>query len=632
MTEALAIRLRLLLMVSFSSVPNLNSRKESRKLAACSEFPTRLSANIRDPDRPESTFIGGRSLSSSSDSEECFRLAHFWLRRCVERHGCNAIGGSMRPKFLPTRTIEVGSADGSQDPRLICHEEEGEHITIESWATLSHCWGGSAPLKTTLATISQWQRGVPLDLLPPTFRDAVLITRRLGIRHLWIDSLCIIQDSAEDWESEAARMGDVYRHGLLNIAADTARTCNDGIISRRAEPGALIKLPLVSQEHNLSSSMYIRPGRWDDFRTDIMGSDSMLNSRAWVLQESLLSPRTLHYGKRQLVWECLNCSLSEDSATAGVKVSDKFGSAYMFSHKMLLPPRIFQQAGIQVSTKNDITERAELYNTWLQIITQYTKRKITVYSDIFSALAGTASILQAHLGDRYLAGLFEGDLERSLLWQAEDPSSTVLASPPLAPSWSWASIIGAIRPAIAIDGNMIAPRPVGNLAARILHAETYMTDGRLAIANYLLNAPSGMISLEGSLLRGKSLKELGYEGETLDSIQGDSANPNTVVYRQKSLQLDMDEDSNKHQDVAIFHMGAWAWRLDITNLSMIRLRTTFAGLVLRKSEDTAQNVHRRIGIANMTVEIKQNTLHYRFVEDVERLIGSKWSKEVVTIV
>lgn len=152
---------------------------------------------------------------------------------------------SANRRFIPSRTINVGPPNGSQEPHLVCHEVEG-HDAPQVWVTLSHCLGGSTPLKTTLSTVARWQKGIPLCMLLSTFRDAVIITHKLGISHLWIDSLCIIQDSPDDWKDGAARMGDIYKYGLLNIAANTACTCHDSIFSSRDNPFTPASLPLRS--------------------------------------------------------------------------------------------------------------------------------------------------------------------------------------------------------------------------------------------------------------------------------------------------------------------------------------------------------------------------------------------------
>lgn len=75
----------------------------------------------------------------------------------------------------------------------------------------SHCWGGSISPILTTGTLKQFQEFLPFDDLPANFRDAIIITRKLGIRYLWIDSLCILQnpnpgsedhDSKRDWQKE----------------------------------------------------------------------------------------------------------------------------------------------------------------------------------------------------------------------------------------------------------------------------------------------------------------------------------------------------------------------------------------------------------------------------------------------
>ena len=587
----------------------------------------------RDSDRPESDLIGGRKIFGNSSSEDCLRLAKLWLSQCVEYHGCsisanpssdNAVSG-----FRPSRTIDVGPPGSSRNPRLICHNGSEDSVGGElTWATLSHCWGGSSPLTTTSSNIAHHIQSIPLDSMPPVFRDAVTITRVLGIRHLWIDSLCIIQDSASDWEIEAARMVDVYRNGILNIAASNARTCDDKILGPRDQPSEPITLPLNSEQHNIRSIMFARSGRWDDFRTEIMGPNttSTLDSRAWVLQESLLSPRTLHYGKRQMVWECLSCSLNEGSAMTGVDPSKALATHYMHSNKMLLPREIALHSDGIVDNEE---MRVNLYDLWLQIIVNYTRRRLTFQSDKLAALAGAASLFQRALGDRYLAGLFEGDLLRSLLWRTTDLSSSTVISPSLASSWSWASLTGAVKPEIAVDSNMITPVLVGNFTAQIHDAAIYKPDGSPAPADYLLHTSQGILELEGLILHGSSLAELSYEGETLPSIEGDTGSPNIVHRRQNSLHLDKLEDLQMEQDVSIFHLGAWEWRYNQPRYELRSVETKFAGLVLRR---TAQDVYKRVGIAEMYVGVELKSASWRWIEDVEEIIGERWRWKSVTVV
>ena len=104
---------------------------------------------------------------------------------------------------VPTRTIDVGTADESYEPFLSVHPSGG---TPFRWVTLSHCWSGHSPPVTSLSNYEEMKQEIPMATLPPLFQDAVAITRKLNLRHLWIDSLCIIQDSPEDKQRELAKM------------------------------------------------------------------------------------------------------------------------------------------------------------------------------------------------------------------------------------------------------------------------------------------------------------------------------------------------------------------------------------------------------------------------------------------
>jgi hypothetical protein len=97
---------------------------------------------------------------------------------------------------IPTRVIDVGSKDGIQEPlRLETNGLKGRYLTP------CHCWGVEHIITTMKSNLSSHRTRVPLAELPANFRDAITVTRSLGFRYLWIDSLCIIQDTAEDWDN-----------------------------------------------------------------------------------------------------------------------------------------------------------------------------------------------------------------------------------------------------------------------------------------------------------------------------------------------------------------------------------------------------------------------------------------------
>jgi hypothetical protein len=139
--------------------------------------------------------------------------------------------------------------------------------------------------------------------MPKTFQDAVLFVRQHGVRYLWIDSLCIIQDSPEDWAFESARMGDVYKHAICNIAATAAA---DGSVGCFFERNAILAQPLRVRIESFKG-LYSPTNLYDIVPQDFWShevADAPLNQRAWVLQEQFVSGRIVHCGKNQLLWEC----------------------------------------------------------------------------------------------------------------------------------------------------------------------------------------------------------------------------------------------------------------------------------------------------------------------------------------
>jgi hypothetical protein len=88
-------------------------------------------------------------------------------------------------------------------------------------------------LRLLESNLSRFQESIEYEELPVTFQHAVQITRQLGYDFLWIDSLCIIQDSTSDWYLESAIMGDIYAGGFCNISAVAGQDSQDGCFAVR---------------------------------------------------------------------------------------------------------------------------------------------------------------------------------------------------------------------------------------------------------------------------------------------------------------------------------------------------------------------------------------------------------------
>jgi len=172
--------------------------------------------------------------------------------------------------------------------------------------------------------------------LPKTFQDAVRFAREFGVQYLWIDSLCIIQNDPEDWAREAARMTEVYESGLFTIAADAGDSSSAGLLhtdeGRRVTicvlkaPGLRYAGTMVDVYVRADGEKMINDVAHHNIVDAIADSTnhrerSRLSRRAWVMQERLLSPRTLHFTAAELAWECneqvrCECRVAEETALA----------------------------------------------------------------------------------------------------------------------------------------------------------------------------------------------------------------------------------------------------------------------------------------------------------------------------
>ena len=224
-------------------------------------------------------------VPGSPTDAKCFNLARTWINQCTTHVGCRDTTSVILHKRVIT-TLE----DPTLPSRLhIANNDSGQYVI------LSHCWGktGLAKLKNPL--VAKFQDGIDLKLLPKSFRDAINITRHLGFQYLWIDALCIIQDNAEDWEQEAAKMTSYYGQSMLIISATAAEDSSKGILTNRE----VIYLPVMGKQ--MKYCLRQRLLRWT---YDI--THPVLHIRGWAFQERMFAPRILHYTRRQMIWECAN--------------------------------------------------------------------------------------------------------------------------------------------------------------------------------------------------------------------------------------------------------------------------------------------------------------------------------------
>jgi len=227
-----------------------------------------------------------------------FFLLRAWLDEC-DSHPC-----CKEPRnYRPTRLLDVSNPNALQ---LV----SGEKIDDEPYIVLSHCWGNLEPDEVSAycttgqnVHVREGNSGFIDTSLPATFLDAVKVTRALNIRYLWIDSLCIIQKDPEDWEREARCMEKVYSSAYLTIAATSATNSKSGFLKRNAN------CKHVYIQDDLGRRAYIR-NIVADFDHEVEGAE--INTRGWILQERMLSRRTIHFGPHQMYFECGEAVHCED--------------------------------------------------------------------------------------------------------------------------------------------------------------------------------------------------------------------------------------------------------------------------------------------------------------------------------
>lgn len=401
--------------------------------------------------------------------QDCAETIKPWLKECLEQHSsCKTASATHTPKPLPKRVLDVA------DQKVVL-TEPGSKKGL--YVALSHSWGKAEVLTTTIQTLADRKQKILTKALPRSFHEAVMITRALGLRYLWIDSLCIIQDDPKDWAEQVATMGEVYGNCFLNIAATRSSRPLDGFISPhyvfsdtlawsqegQPLPGndaaskpvsknrimAFESYPVSIQEESNPYHGKLRVrlalnSPHDSVLTTCWNpafkAEAPLFSRAWAYQERCLAPRTVHFHANELVWECASKSHCECQALDEMCIPEGYNAAKSFI--LTRQPRSISPMSPGILGKGKL----DIGAFWRVIVEDYTPLHLTYESDRLPAIGGLASKIHGffHLsGNDYLAGLWRHTLARDLLWEVSG-SSTVPRRGQLGdktpPSWSWASL------------------------------------------------------------------------------------------------------------------------------------------------------------------------------------------------
>ncbi|KAK2752251.1 heterokaryon incompatibility protein [Colletotrichum kahawae] len=363
---------------------------------------------------------------------ESLQAAQEWMRLCSETHeDCK---GPHHPDTFPTRLLEIGVTG----VKLILTKVKKPTGT---YAALSYCWGPPPykfPRLTTSNMDEMLESEISNTMLPPAFREAISLTRELGIHYIWIDCLCIVQEgtkSAADWKIESSNMESVYSNCGLCLSLDRATSPQEsifhgptpefvapfevsttGIFDADDCSAESTKCVVVAKLH-FHNSLYQQP----------------LGFRAWALQEKILSKRVLVFGEGELFWSCRQLPHACESFPSGI--------ASAIEQFLTISPSF-------IPVTSDLKR---LFVDWCNLIDDYSSRRLTYpEKDKLVAFSALASLMEEATSDQCIAGHLWKSIPQSLLWLIDRQETygfdayLKLRKSLRIPSWSWASVDGRV--------------------------------------------------------------------------------------------------------------------------------------------------------------------------------------------
>ncbi|KAI0431138.1 heterokaryon incompatibility protein-domain-containing protein [Xylaria sp. FL1042] len=379
-----------------------------------------------------------RRRLTDTRSNASFDVARSWLTDCCANQGSHVISDTTKGQKqsashlyhqFPTRLIDLGSVHGSPE-QLALKDTQTIKSKSYTYCTLSYCWGKQIDPSwiTTKSNLQHRQVGFDRSELPPTLYDATFIAQQLGLRYIWIDAICIVQDDNDDWVREGSKMAGIYRGSQLTIAVALGHSSTEGAFNEQSTSHLEVYVDLVRLDSQLSDGRhstlyfdkYINDNN-DPYRRHVLHGP--LSTRAWCLQETLLSSRILYYTQSQLLWRCNHLSEREDRLP-------------------LLPLGVTNEIKMPQGGAPALTTQQRVDLWYRVLVPQYATRQLARGSDKLVAISALAEAVSLNSGAKYIAGLWRDSLMVGLLWGRKGPGKKTLSY--RCPSWSWASQDSAI--------------------------------------------------------------------------------------------------------------------------------------------------------------------------------------------
>lgn len=427
---------------------------------------------------------GVKTLDSeaiSTGSDQSLAAAKAWLDECSFNHMKCSVTVEPDAMWKPTHLLDVSikGPKGAPGVKLV----DGMFLDpLTEYATLSHCWGNSRPIRLNQKTLPALRQGVAQSTLPKTFADACHATEKLGYRYLWIDALCIMHDAEPLVYAEISQMAKVYSEATVNLAATSSRDDATGLFYTR-NIAALQPAVVSVAGHGIDDGVYkvLRSKIWAD-----LVANSPLSKRAWVFQERCLAKRTIHFTRTEVLFECQQMCCSE-----------------------VFPRGLPSNGAPSEGDEEVFNKRTHHQKTgnWHALVRMYSQGKLSYSSDKLLALEGLATQYMGRNRLRpqdYLAGMWRGQMPAALLWRIEGGKNP---SRYRAPSWSWASL----------DGVVTCPEP--QTANKEFCVEILEVNVKHKTEDLLGQVESANLKIRGFMVKGRLLRTHDYWGRTSCVLQ-----------------------------------------------------------------------------------------------------------------
>jgi hypothetical protein len=319
------------------------------------------------------------AISSNTNSDAAVDWFTRKLQNCVRNHKCGSRNTSVT---LPDRVLDVGpfqnkSAGHKWDVKLFVSSN-----TSANYVCLSHCWGKLRKIVTTTKNIHSHVQGIPWQDLSKTFQDAIVFVRRTGLRYIWIDSLCIVQDSKEDWMNQSMQMAEIYRNAYITLAA-TKSSDGDGGLFTYGSPMDQDHPLMISLRESTSTvvtstaekQIFVRQ-KLTHFQRE--PEQYPLVNCGWVYQERFLLPRVVHFRHKELAWECqerVTCECAQPRSFEGAE--DIRANAFNYWALADMPKDVGE-------------DRTPITKMWHRLAEDYTRLSLSEPSDIWPTVGGLA--------------------------------------------------------------------------------------------------------------------------------------------------------------------------------------------------------------------------------------------------